>query len=79
MNGELAPRAHARRNRMIAIIAGAIMAIAIVLGFAGDFLGLPWHWRRPAPELLLLAELVGLVVLERRQLFESSRCMKELD
>ena len=42
---------------------------AIVLGFAGDFLGLPWHWMRPAAELLL-AELVGLVVLERHQLFE---------
>lgn len=61
---------HARRNRMIAIVAGAITVIAIVLGFAGDFLGLPWHWMRPAAELLLLAELVGLVVLERHQLFE---------
>jgi hypothetical protein len=50
--------------------AGAITVIAIVLGFAGDFLGLPWHWMRPAAELLLLAELVGLVVLERHQLFE---------
>src|SRR5260370_37663668 len=59
-----------RRNRMIAISAGAITVIAIVLGFAGDFLGLPWHWMRPAAELLLLAELVGLVVLERHQLFE---------
>src|SRR5271163_3905268 len=60
----------ARRNRMIAIAAGAITVIAIVLGFAGDFLGMPWHWMRPAAELLLLAELVGLVVLERHQLFE---------
>jgi hypothetical protein len=63
-------RDHARRNRMIAIAAGVITVIAIVLGFAGDFLGLPWHWMRPAAELLLLAELVGLVVLERHQLFE---------
>ena len=71
MNGELvAPRDHARRNRMIANIAGAITVIAIVLGFASEFLGLPWHWMRPAAELLLLAELVGLVVLERHQLFE---------
>src|SRR5260370_4367532 len=31
---------------------------------------MPWHWMRPAAELLLLAELVGLVVLERHQLFE---------
>jgi hypothetical protein len=61
---------HIRRNRLIAIIAGAITVSAIVLGFAGDFLGLPWHWMRPAAELLLLAELVGLVVLERHQLFE---------
>jgi hypothetical protein len=71
MNGELAgPRDHTRRNRMIAMAAGAITVTAIVLGFAGDFLGLPWHWMRPAAELLLLAELVGLVVLERHQLFE---------
>jgi hypothetical protein len=64
------PHGHARRNRIIAIAAGAITVIAIVLGFAGDFLGMPWHWMRPAAELLLLAELVGLVVLERHQLFE---------
>src|SRR5271163_1440177 len=70
MSGEVQPRDHARRNRMIAIAAGAITVIAIVLGFAGDFLGMPWHWMRPAAELLLLAELVGLVVLERHQLFE---------
>lgn len=55
---------------MIAIVAGALTVIAVVLGFAGDVLGLPWHWMRPAAELLLLAELVGLVVLERHQLFE---------
>jgi hypothetical protein len=60
----------AQRNRMIAIAAGVLTVGAIVLGFAGDFLGLPWHWMRPAAELLLLAELVGLVVLERHQLFE---------
>jgi hypothetical protein len=55
---------------MIAIAAGVTTVTAIVLGFAGDFLGMPWHWMRPAAELLLLAELVGLVVLERHQLFE---------
>ncbi|HKV56421.1 MAG TPA: hypothetical protein VJN94_17435 [Candidatus Binataceae bacterium] len=60
----------ARRNRIIAIAAGLITVVAVVLGFAGDVLGLPWHWMRPAAELLLLAELVGLVVLERHQLFE---------
>jgi hypothetical protein len=54
---------------MIAIAAGVITIIVVVLGFAGDVLGLPWHWGRPAAELLLLAELVGLVVLERHQLF----------
>src|SRR5271166_504380 len=70
MSGEGVTRDHARRNRMIAILAGALTVIAIVLGFAGDFLGMPWHWMRPAAELLLLAELVGLVVLERHQLFE---------
>jgi hypothetical protein len=59
-----------KRNRIIAIIAGAITVIAIVLGFAGDYLGLPWRGLRPAAELLLLAELVVLVVLERHQLFE---------
>jgi hypothetical protein len=71
MSGEVAVvRDHARRNRIIAIAAGLVTVIAIVLGFAGDVLGLPWHWMRPAAELLLLAELVGLVVLERHQLFE---------
>src|SRR5579864_7376620 len=70
MNGEGPTPDHVRRNRLIATVAGAITVIAIVLGFAGDFLGLPWHWMRPAAELLLLAELVGLVVLERHQLFE---------
>lgn len=70
MDSAAQPRNHARRNRMIAIAAGAITVTAIVLGFAGDFLGLPWRWMRPAAELLLLAELVGLVVLERHQLFE---------
>ena len=64
------PRDHARRNRLTAMAAGAITVIAIVLGFAGDFLGLEMRWIRPAAELLLLAELVGLVVLERHQLFE---------
>jgi len=59
-----------RRNRIIAIVAGAITVVAIVLGFAGDFLGLGWRWMRPAAELLLLAELVALVVIERHQLFE---------
>jgi hypothetical protein len=58
---------------MIAIGVGVLTVIAIVLGFAGDVLGLPWHWMRPAAELLLLAELVGLVVIERRQLFEPVR------
>ncbi len=70
MGPEVQPRDRARRNRLIAIAAGAITVIAIVLGFAGDVLGLPWHWMRPAAELLLLAELVVLVVLERHQLFE---------
>jgi hypothetical protein len=37
-----------------------------VLGFAGDVRGLPWRWMRPTAELFLLAELVGLVVLERQ-------------
>jgi len=60
----------ARRNRIIAIAAGAITVVAIVLAFASEYLELPWKWIRPAAELLLLGELVGLVVLERHQLFE---------
>ena len=44
--------------------------VALVLGFAGDYMGLSWKWLRPAAELLLLAELVVLVIIERRQLFE---------
>jgi hypothetical protein len=54
MNGAVQPRDHARRNRITAMAAGAITVIAIVLGFAGDLLGPPWHWMRPAAELLLL-------------------------
>jgi len=60
----------ARRNRMIAIAAGAITVVAIVFAFASGYLGQQWNWLRPAGELLLLAELVGLIVLERHQLFE---------
>jgi hypothetical protein len=59
-----------RRNRIIAAVAGAITVTAIVLAFAAEYLELPWKWLRPAAELLLLAELVGLIVLERHQLFE---------
>jgi len=59
-----------RRNRIIAIVAGIITMTAIVLSFASGYLGLGWEWLRPAGELLLLAELVGLIVLERYQLFE---------
>jgi hypothetical protein len=33
--------ATARRNRTIAIAAGVITVVAIVLGFASDFLALP--------------------------------------
>src|SRR5713101_1777832 len=71
MNGApVASQAHARRNRMIAIAAGAITVTAIVVAFAAEYFELPWKWLRPGVELLLLAELVGLVVLERHQLFE---------
>jgi hypothetical protein len=37
-----------KRNRVIAIVAGSITVVAIVLGFAGDYLGLPWKGLRPA-------------------------------
>jgi hypothetical protein len=59
-----------QRKKIIAIGAGAITIVAIVLSFAAGYLGLGWQWLRPAGELLLLAELVGLIVLERHQLFE---------
>src|SRR5215472_11596761 len=59
-----------RRNRIIAIAAGIITVTAVVLSFASGYLGFGWQWLRPAAELLLLAELVGLIVLERHQLFE---------
>src|SRR5215472_2158332 len=64
------PSLQARRNRFIAIAAGAITVVAIVLAFASGYLVQQWNWLRPAGELLLLAELVGLIVLERHQLFE---------
>ena len=59
-----------QRNRIIALAAGIITVTAIVLSFASGYLGLGWQRLRPAAELLLLAELVGLIVLERHQLFE---------
>jgi hypothetical protein len=59
-----------KRNRTIAVAAGTITVVAIVLAFASGYLGERWLWLRPAGELLLLAELVGLIVLERHQLFE---------
>jgi hypothetical protein len=55
---------------MLAIVAGSITVTAIVVAFAAEYFDLPWKWLRPGVELLLLAELVGLVVLERHQLFE---------
>jgi ABC-type transport system involved in cytochrome c biogenesis permease subunit len=64
---EVAP---ARRNRIIAIVASIVTITAIVVAFAAEYFELPWKWLRPSAELLLLAELVGLVVLERHQLFE---------
>jgi ABC-type transport system involved in cytochrome c biogenesis permease subunit len=62
--------ATSRRNRMIAVAAGVITVTAIVIASGAEYLHAPWPWLRPAVELLLLAELVGLVVLERHQLFE---------
>lgn len=70
MDEESNSGSHGRRNRLIAIAAGVITVVAIVLAFASEYLELPWKWIRPAAELLLLGELVGLVVLERHQLFE---------
>jgi len=69
---DLEAKQHSRtpRRRNIAIIAGAITVVAIVLAFASGYLGVTWLWLRPAAELLLLGELVGLIVLERHQLFE---------
>ena len=66
----LEPHKRVRRNRIIAIAAGVITVMAVVLSFASGYLGLGWQWLRPAAELLLLAELVGLIILERHQLFE---------
>jgi hypothetical protein len=70
MTSEKPSTATAGRNRIVAIAAGAITVIAIVLALASGYLGLTWLWLRPAAELLLLAELVGLIVLEPHQLFE---------
>src|SRR5258708_36413760 len=70
MDSTVRPQNHTRRNRLIAIAAGAITVTAIVVAFAAEYFDLPWKWLRPGVELLLLAELVGLVVLERHQLFE---------
>src|SRR5262249_5478772 len=70
MTNEISSSSNTRRNRVIAIAAGAIAIVAIVLAFASGYLGQQWNWLRPAGELLFLAELVGLIVLERHQLFE---------
>ncbi len=70
MSNESTISSHTRRNRVIAVAAGGITVAAIVLAFAAGYLGEQWSWLRPAGELLLLAELVGLIILERHQLFE---------
>jgi hypothetical protein len=70
MASEKPASATARRNRIIAIVAGTVTITAIVVAFAAEYFELPWKWLRPTAELLLLAELVGLVILERHQLFE---------
>jgi hypothetical protein len=70
VDSQIETRNPRRRNRLVAIAAGTITVLAIVLAFASGYLGEHWNWLRPAGELLLLAELVGLIVLERHQLFE---------
>jgi ABC-type transport system involved in cytochrome c biogenesis permease subunit len=70
MASENPSAASAKRNRIIAIVAGTVTIAAVVVAFAAEYFELPWKWLRPSVELLLLAELVGLVVLERHQLFE---------
>ncbi|MGH7865064.1 MAG: hypothetical protein ACREQB_08745 [Candidatus Binataceae bacterium] len=57
-----------RGRRLIAIAAGVITVGAIVAAFGAEYLELPSL--RPIAEIIILAELVGLVVLERRQIFE---------
>jgi hypothetical protein len=69
MTNENPASATARRNRIIAIAAGAITVVAIVVAFR-RILRCPGSGCARASRLLLLAELVGLVVLERHQLFE---------
>jgi hypothetical protein len=54
-----------QRKRLIAIAAGAITIVAIVLSFGSGYLGLGWQWLRPAGELPQLAELIGLILLGR--------------
>jgi hypothetical protein len=39
-----------KRNRLIAIAAGAITVVAIALAFASGYLGQEWRWLRPAGE-----------------------------
>ena len=65
MASESTSSATVKRNRIIVIAAGAITVIAFTLALASGYLGLTWLWLRSAAELLLLAELVGLSVVER--------------
>ena len=58
-----------RPARLSVIVAGAITVIAIVSSFASGYVGLGWQWL-PAAEFLLIAELFGLIDLERHQPFE---------
>jgi hypothetical protein len=67
----------ARRNPIIAIVAGTVTITAIIVAFAAEYFELPWKWLRPIAELLLLAELVELVVLDA--ISYSSRCTKQWD
>jgi hypothetical protein len=58
----------ARRRRLVVIGAGVITTLAVAAAFGSEYLRIAWI--RPLAEVVILAELVGLVVLERHQIFE---------
>jgi len=57
-----------KRSRVIAFAMGIVAMVAILAHFGSDRLAMPWL--REAAEVVILAEILGFIVLERFELFE---------
>jgi len=57
-----------KRSRVIAIAMGVVAVLAVVGHFGAERLEMPWL--RQAAEVVILAEILGFIVIERFELFE---------